>query len=80
MEKNSEKVRNLYVNFEGQKSLSVKTFGVTPETANSEIWEGIVNEFTKQIKDNVGNELISYLESNFTNKTNDNYVRHEKLF
>ena len=32
MEKNSEKVRNLYVNFEGQKSLSVKTFGVTPET------------------------------------------------
>ena len=70
MEKNSEKVRNLYVNFEGQKSLSVKTFGVMPETANSEIWEGIVNEFTKQIKDNVGNELISYLESNFTTTNN----------
>ena len=66
MEKNSEKLRNIYVDFEGQKTLTVKREGVTPETAKPEIWEGIVKEFTQKIKERVGNEIISYLESDFT--------------
>lgn len=66
MEKNSEKLRNIYVNFEGQKTLTVVRNGVTPETAKPEIWEGIITEFTQKIKENVGNEIISYLESDFT--------------
>ena len=66
MEKNSEKLRNIYVNFKGQKTLTVVRNGVTPETAKPEIWEGIITEFTQKIKENVGNEIISYLESDFT--------------
>ena len=54
------------INFEGQKTLTVVRNGVTPETAKPEIWEGIITEFTQKIKENVGNEIISYLESDFT--------------
>ena len=66
MEKYSEKFRNQYVNFEGKKELSVKRNGITPEKATSEIWQGIVDEFTTKIKESVGEDIISNLESNFT--------------
>ena len=66
MEKYSEKFRNQYVNFEGKKELSVKRNGITPEKATKEIWQGIVDEFTTKIKESVGEDIISNLESNFT--------------
>ena len=66
MEKYSEKVRNQYVNFEGKKTLIVKREGMTPEKASKEDWQGIIDEFTGKIKNIVGENTISYLESNFT--------------
>ena len=50
MEKHSENVRNAYVNFEGQKTLTVERAGMTPKTAKPEDWRGIIDEFTKKNK------------------------------
>ena len=59
-------LRNIYVDFKGQKTLTVIREGIAHETAKPEIWKGIINEITKKIKENVGNEIISYSESDFT--------------
>ena len=66
MEKYSERVRNQYVNFEGKKTLIVKREGLTPEKASKEDWQGIIEEFTGNIKKEIGEKIISNLESNFT--------------
>jgi hypothetical protein len=66
MEKNSEKFRHIYVNFEGKKTLIVEREGITPKTAKPEDWQGIVDEFTGKIKGEIGENIISNLESNFT--------------
>ena len=66
MEKHSEKVRNVYVNFEGQKTLTVERERMTPKTAKPEDWRGIIDEFTKKIKGEIGENIISNLECNFT--------------
>ncbi len=66
MEKHSELVREKYVNFEGKKELHVGRLGIFPETATKEVWRGIIEEFTKKIGDNVGKEVISNLQSDFT--------------
>ena len=66
MEKYYERVRNQYVNFEGKKTLIVKREGLTPEKASKEDWQGIIEEFTGKIKSEIGENIISNLESNFT--------------
>ena len=66
MEKYSEIVRGQYVNFDGKKALCLERLGIFPETATKEVWKGIIQEFTKKIGDNVGNEIISNLQSNFS--------------
>ena len=66
MEKNSEKLRNIYVNFQGQKTLTIIRKGITPETAKPKDWEDMINEFTQKIKKEVGENIISNLECNFT--------------
>ena len=66
MEKHSEKVRNVYVNFGGQKTLTVKRDKMTPETAKPEDWKGIIDEFTEKIKGEIEENIISNLECNFT--------------
>ena len=66
MEKYSEKVRNCYVNFEGKKDLTVTRMGISPYTATKEDWQGIIEEFTGKIKSEIGENIISNLESNFT--------------
>ena len=66
MEKYAEKFRNQYVNFEGKKSLTVVRKEITPKTATKEDWRGIIDEFLGKIKESVGEEIISNLQSNFT--------------
>jgi len=66
MENHSEKLRNIYVNFQGQKTLTVVRNGITPETAKPEDWKGIIDEFTKNITGEIGENIISNLKSNFT--------------
>ena len=63
----------------------VKREGLTPERATKEDWQGIIEEFTGKIKSEIGENIISNLESNFTtsytyNKPSFNNVSNEKVF
>ena len=66
MEKYHEWVRTNYVNFENKKTIHVARFDMIPEKATKEEWQDILNEFTQKIKNNVGENIISSLESNFS--------------
>ena len=66
MDQNSEKLRNIYVNFGGKKELVVIRNNMSPETAKPEDWQGIIDEFTQKIKEEIGGNITSNLESNFT--------------
>ena len=66
MENHSEQLRNVYVNFENQKTITVVRVGMTPETAKPEDWRDIIDEFTKNITGEIGENIISNLKSNFT--------------
>ena len=66
MDKYAETFRSSYVNFKEQKTISVERFGIFPKEASKEIWQGIINDFTKGIKEHIGEEVISNLESNFS--------------
>ena len=66
MENHSEQLRNVYVNFENQKTITVVREGMTPETAKPEDWRDIIDEFTKNITGEIGENIISNLKSNFT--------------
>ena len=67
MDKYHETFRSSYVNFKGQKAISVERFGILPKEASKETWQGIINDFTKGIKKHIGEEVISILESKFYN-------------
>ena len=66
MDNHSEKLRNIYVNFEGKKTITVVRTQMTPETAKPEDWRNIIDEFTKNIAGEIGENIISNLKSNFT--------------
>ena len=66
MENHSEKLRNIYVNFEGKKNITVVRYSMTPETAKPEDWRNIFDEFTKNIEGQIGENIMSNLKSNFT--------------
>ena len=66
MEKYSELVRERYVNFEGKKTIRVERLGIFPQEATNEIWQGIIQEYIDKIGNNIGKEVISILEANFT--------------
>ena len=66
MENHSEKLRNVYVNFENQKTITVVRKQMTPETAKPKDWRDIIDEFTKNITGEIGENIISNLKSNFT--------------
>ena len=66
MEKYSELVREKYVNFKGKKTLGIERIGIFPERATKEVWKGIIQEFTQKIEENVGKEVVTNLQANFT--------------
>lgn len=66
MEKYHESIRSNYVNFENKKTISLTRFNMTPEKATKEDWKDIIDEFTQNIKNEIGENIISNLESNFT--------------
>lgn len=64
---NPEKLRKYFVDFSGQLTLVVNTENdLLDETIN---WEEIFPQFTRQISEHVGEELINTLTSNFTTTT-----------
>ena len=69
MEKYSNLVRERFVDFSGKKDLKIKKLEYSPYTATKEVWNGIIKEFTQKIEQNVGKEIISNLECNFSTTT-----------
>jgi hypothetical protein len=65
---NSEELRHHFVDFSGKMSLIVATTEITLDNPNSP-WEKIFPEFTKQIAQYTGEELINILSSDFTTTT-----------
>ena len=66
IEKYKDKVRGKFVNFSGKKELKLKRVGLAPTSAKEEDWKGIIDEFVKQIEENVGKEIIDNLKSDFS--------------
>jgi len=52
--------------FEGQKTITVVRNGMTQKTAKPEDWRNIIEEFTKNITGEIGENFISNLKRNFT--------------
>lgn len=64
---NSEKLRNMFVDFEGEKTLQV----IVQEDLLGEKadWESLFDGFSAQIADNVGMDLVNTLTADFTTTT-----------
>jgi hypothetical protein len=73
---NSEKLRKYFVNFNGKVSLVVQNSNINLDNPNSP-WDSVFLEFTKQISDYTGTELIDVLTSNFSTTTSAEKVASE---
>ena len=65
---NSEELRNQFVNFEGKVTLIVRNDGIRLENPNSP-WEKVFPDFTKQIAEYTGKDLMNVLTSDFSTTT-----------
>ena len=65
MDKYSELVREKFVNFKKKKEISILREGYLKDFKEKD-WEGIIDEFVQNIQNEVGKDIISNLQSNFT--------------
>ena len=65
---NAEELRHYFVDFSGKVSLIVSTEEIKLDNPNS-TWEKVFPEFTKQIADYTGSEIINLLSSDFSTTT-----------
>ena len=73
----SEKLRSKFVNFEGVKSLSVIKVGSINDIYKYE--DQIIDELTKKISENVGDELVNVLTPNFSTSTKNSVISGKVL-
>lgn len=66
---NAEQLRHLFVDFDEKESLVVTTTKDMLIDSSREEWETIFPQFTKQIGDRVGADLVDILNCNFTTST-----------
>ena len=66
---NKDKLRSMFVSFDGKKQLTVERLDLFPETATKEDWEGIIDEFVENIGKHTGKELTDTLEPKFSTTT-----------
>jgi len=65
---NSENLRHHFVDFSGKLSLIVSSNEIRLDNPNSS-WEKVFPEFTKQIAEHTGSEIVNLLSSDFTTTT-----------
>ena len=71
---NSEKLRHLFVNFEGKKELKIDYLLNDISQVDKKILEDFSKKIIKQITDFVGKELIDILSPNFSTTTFDSEI------
>ncbi|OHT07994.1 hypothetical protein TRFO_23703 [Tritrichomonas foetus] len=67
--KNSEKLRSMFVDFDGNKTLTVTRMNMLPQLTTPSDWMNMFDDFVQQIGSYVGQDLIQHLSSNFTTTT-----------
>ena len=67
--KNSEKLRNNIVNFEGKKPLNIILGEIKMEQITKEKYEECFNNFNEQIATYIGKDLVDDLQANFSTST-----------
>ena len=72
VDKNSESLREKFVNFKGKKELSFVRIGTFKDIYKYE--EGIIEEFCEKISQNVGQELVDNLTPNFSTSTKETII------
>ncbi len=70
---NTEELRSMFVNFEGERTLSVNGSGISLNNPRSP-WERCFPQFTEQIATYTGQDLINVLAGDFTTSTIDSRV------
>ena len=68
--RNSEKLREKFVNFEGKKSLEIILFETYMKDLTKEKYEKCFDNFNEQISLYTGKELLDILQSNFSTSGN----------
>ena len=71
---NSERLRNLLVNFDGKKTLIVEYPLSSIEQVNKKVLEDFSEQINKQMKDFLGEKLLNVLTPNFTTTTYDSTI------
>ena len=66
---NAENLRSKFVDFHGQKELTVVHPEFFPDSMTKEDWAQIFSEFTEQIGQSVGEELVKDISPDFTTTT-----------
>jgi len=66
---NVEKLRSLFVSFNGKEELVVKRLELRPDTATKDDWSGIVDEFVEQIGKKTKSSIAEVLEPKFSTTT-----------
>ena len=64
--KNSEKLRNKFVNFEGKKPLNIILGEAKIEEITKEKYEECFNNFNEQISTYIGKDLVDNMQANFS--------------
>jgi len=68
----SEKLRNIFVNFEGKKDIECIRIGSFKDVYKYE--DDLIEEFCSKISENIGNELTDILTPNFTTSTKESII------
>ena len=66
LDKNHEKLRSMFVSFDGKEKLQVIRLKLTPDTATGKDWSGIIDEFITQISEKTGKQITDTLEPKFS--------------
>jgi len=69
---NSERLRKIFVNFEGKKALKCIRIGSFKDVYKYE--DDLIQEFCNKISENIGNELTHILTPNFTTSTKESII------
>lgn len=72
--KNSEKLRHIFVNFEGKKELSVFNSTFKVEEISDELWNEHIEEFSNKISEFVGKDIEDLIVPNFSTSEKINKI------
>ena len=72
IDKNPNELRRYFVNFEGSKRIiTVDRSYINIKDATKEVWEGVIDEFSSKIKENLKNYIYDNIILNFSTNTKE---------